>query len=89
MVGACGNNCSDCFHYGASCDGCLNEMTLSYAYMCEVYQCVLQKRVKRCTECSEFKSCAKNSESRMLCPLLIEKFTRSNSCRVDIPDSAH
>jgi hypothetical protein len=89
MVGACGKECLDCFHYGASCDGCFREMSLSYADLCEAYQCALHKGVVKCINCAEFESCITNRESRELCPLAVEKLATWCSCRVEIPDSAH
>lgn len=89
LVGACGNECENCFHFGSLCDGCFKEMNSSFAVICEAYRCATGRGITQCAECTEFDRCTKVQESKALCPLLIEKFARFELYRADIQDSAH
>ncbi|MDH7508057.1 MAG: DUF3795 domain-containing protein [Methanomassiliicoccales archaeon] len=89
IIGVCGNDCENCSHFGSLCDGCSKEMSSSFTGICEAYRCAMNRGIALCEECIEFNDCTTVLESKILCPLIIEKITQRDIHSINIPDSAH
>lgn len=70
MVSApCGKTCDDCPLFGTSCEGCIKEMSFSFAYHCREYDRPASEGAKKCTGIP----CKVVDGAHCLCPLIIQK----------------